>query len=57
MNDYKDTAFRASQMLSQFASFARRNKGMNIGLTEKDIAKMAEELMDDVRALYKEEIV
>ena len=51
--DYKDTAFRASQMLLQFASFLRNNKNIEIGLKEKDAAEMAHELMADVRELYK----
>ena len=56
MNDYKDTAFRASQMLSMLTSFAHRNKSVDLGVTEKEMVKMAEELMDDVRSLYKENV-
>jgi hypothetical protein len=54
--DYKDTAFQASQMLTRISSFLHHNKGIVIGLgiTEKEVVNMAEKLMDDVRALYKE---
>lgn len=57
MNDYKDTAFKASQMLLKFASFIHANKGAtaSLGITEKEVFEMANALTDDVRALYKNE--
>ena len=55
-NDYKETAYNASQMLLRVASFVRANKGVSVGgLTEKELFEMSTILMDDVRALYKEE--
>ncbi len=57
MNDYKDTAFNASQMLLQVASFLRANKALQggLGLSDAEVREMSQALMNDVRELYKSE--